>query len=266
MTLDTAIGGLKARLPQILGYRAWAAGIMAIGLVGLLVGDFVSGQPAPKWLPWRTELAYAAAGFLLLAGAAVQWRRATAWAAGLITAYYALIVVLLMDGRIILRHFAEFQAYNGTSEQVALAAAGMIVFASHARIDPDLAERLIAWSRRVFGVAAVLFGIAHFVYMNMTAPIVPKWLPPSQEFWGYATGVFHIMGGVALITGVQARLAAILLAVMYAAFTPLVHLPLLFGDPHNHFFWSENAVNIALAGAAWVMADSLARPRRAAAG
>jgi len=26
--------------------------------------------------------------------------------------------------------------------------------------------------------------------------------------------------------------------------------------------WSENALNIALTGAAWVVADSLARPRR----
>lgn len=252
---------IKARLPRQAGWRVWALGIMAIGLVGLLTGDFVSGQPAPKWLPHRTELAYLAAGLLLVAGAAAQWRRATLWAAGLITAYYGLFVVLLMDGRIVLRHFAEFQAYNGTSEQVALTAAGLIVVASRARIDPALAERLIAWSRRVFGVCAILFGVAHFVYMNMTAPIVPKWLPPSQEAWGYATGVFHILGGVALITGVQARLAAILLTVMYAAFTPLVHLPLLFGDPHNHFFWSENAVNIALAGAAWVMADSLGRRR-----
>jgi uncharacterized membrane protein len=262
MTLAATIDGFSARLPRQVGWRAWALGIMAIGLVGLLVGDFVSGQPAPKWLPGRTSLAYAAAGLLLLAGAAAQWRRATVWAVGAITAYYALIVVLLMDGRIILRHFAEFQAYNGTSEQVALTAAGVIVFASQARIDPALAQRLISWSRRAFGVAAILFGVAHFLYMNLTAPLVPAWLPPSQAFWGYATGVFHILGGLAILTGVQARLAAILLALMYAAFTPLVHLPMLLADPHNHFVWSENAVNVALAGAAWVVADSLAPPRR----
>jgi len=58
---------------------------------------------------------------------------------------------------------------------------------------------------------------------------------------------------------VQARLAAILLTVMFAAFTPLVHVPMLLGDPSNHWFWNENAINIALTGAAWVVADSFGR-------
>ena len=49
---------------------------------------------------------------------------------------------------------------------------------------------------------------------------------------------------------------------MYASFTPLVHLPMLVADPSSHFNWSENALNLALAGVAWVVADSLARPRR----
>ena len=96
--------------------------------------------------------------------------------------------------------------------------------------------------------------------MNLTAPLVPRWLPPSQIFWGYATGVFSYPGRYRdrrRHTG--AVWPAILLTVMYASFTLLVHLPLFFGDPHNHFFWSENALNIALIGTAWIVADSLAR-------
>jgi len=57
---------------------------------------------------------------------------------------------------------------------------------------------------------------------------------------------------------VKARLAAILLTVMFASFTPLVHVPMLLADPANHWLWNENAVNIALVGAVWVVADSLA--------
>jgi uncharacterized membrane protein YphA (DoxX/SURF4 family) len=114
----------------------------------------------------------------------------------------------------------------------------------------------------LFGVCALLFGGAHFFYMSLTVPLVPKWLPPSQQFWAYATGIGHIAAGVAIVTGVQARLAAILLTVMFASFTPLVHLPMLLADPTSRMNWSENALNIALTGAAWVVADSLARPRR----
>jgi hypothetical protein len=46
---------------------------------------------------------------------------------------------------------------------------------------------------------------------------------------------------------------------MYAAFTPLVHLPMLVADSSNHYIWSENALNVILTGVASVMAESLRR-------
>ena len=93
--------------------------------------------------------------------------------------------------------------------------------------------------------------------MNYTAPLVPKWLPPIQEFWGYATGVFHIAGGIAILTGIQARLAAILTAVMYASFIPLVFVPVLMTETSSAFRWTECATTIVLVGVAWTIADSL---------
>ena len=67
--------------------------------------------------------------------------------------------------------------------------------------------------------------------------------------------------GVAMLTGVHARLAAVLLTAMFACFTPLVHVPMLLADPSSHWNWAENALNLAVIGAAWVVADSLARAR-----
>ena len=116
--------------------------------------------------------------------------------------------------------------------------------------------RLTRRGQLTFGVCALLFGGAHFFYMNLTAPMVPQWLPPTQEFWAYATGVGHIAAGVAILTGVQARLAAILLTAMFASFSLLVHGPMLLADPSSRTNWSESALNLALIGAAWVVADS----------
>src|SRR5204863_7013086 len=124
-----------------------------------------------------------------------------------------------------------------------------------ADLDPTLARRLTRAGQLMFGVCALLFGGAHFLYTNLTAPLVPKWLPPSQEFWGYATGIAHIAAGLAILSGVQARLAAILLTVMFASFTPLVHLRMLLADPGNHGIWTENAANLAFTGVAWVVAE-----------
>ncbi len=246
---------------MVFGWRVYGLGIMAMALLCLAWGTFDPGQPVPKNFPDRTVLAYAAGAFMLVTGAAVEWRRTAAWGAAALTAYYVLIVVVLMNGRVLLKHYAEYGSYEDIAEQIAIAAGGLIVYATHARIDAALAARLTRAGQLAFGVCAVLFGGAHFFYMNLTAPLVPKWLPPTQEFWAYATGIGHIAAGIAILAGVRARLAAILLTIMYASFTPLVHLPMLLADHANHFIWTENAVNIALTGVAWVVADSLARRR-----
>ena len=244
------------------GSRVLGLGVMALGLLCLAWGAFDSGQPVPKDFPGRIDLAYAVGVFLLAAGAAIEWRRTAAWGAAALAAYYGIVVVILMYGRLALAHYAEFGVYSGAAEQLAVAAGGLIVYAANAEIDAASAARLTRLGQLAFGICALLFGAAHFVYMNMTAPLVPKWLPPSREFWGYATGIGHIAAGIAILTGVQARLAAILLTAMYASFTLLVHGPMLLADRSNHFIWTENALNLALIGVAWVVADSLAPARR----
>ena len=246
------------RKSMAFGWCVYGLGVMALGAVCLAFGDFHPGQPVPKDFPARTALAYAAAAFMLIAGAAVLWRRTRARSAAALAVYFALIVVALMNGRVLLAHFAEYGPYESIAIELAIAAGALIVYAASADIDGASASRLTRMAQVAFAVCALVFGGAHFVYMNLTAPLVPKWLPPSQEFWGYATGVAHIAAGVAILTGVKARLAAMLLTVMFASFTPLVHVPMLLADPANHWLWNENAVNVALVGAAWVVADSLA--------
>ena len=244
------------------GWRVYGVGVMVLGVVGLAWGDFLLGQPVPKHFPDRTALAYAAAVCLLIAGAAVEWRRTAAGAAAALAAYFALVVVVLMNGRVVLAHYAEYGTYSGIAEQVAIAAGALIVYAARARLDASLAARLVRGGQIAFGVCALLFGGAHFVYMNLTAPLVPKWLPPTQIFWGDVTGLGFLAAGVALLTGVQARLAAILLTAMLASFALLVHWPMLLTDPASRMNWTEAATNFVILGAAWVVADSLARPSR----
>src|SRR4029079_2566998 len=123
--------------------------------------------------------------------------------------------------------YTEYGPYESLAIELAIASGGLIVYATSARIDAALASRLVRLGQVAFGVCALVFGGAHFVYMNLTAPLVPKWLPPSQEFWGYATGVGFIAAGVAILADVQARLAAIVLTAMLASFAVLVYALLI---------------------------------------
>jgi hypothetical protein len=244
------------------GWRVYGLGVMALGVACLAFGDFDPGQPVPEHFPARTALAYAAGAFMVVAAAAVEWRRITGWGAAALSGYYARVVVILMNGRLLLTDYAVFVTYENIAMQLAIAAGGLIVYAAAARIDAALAARLTRLGRLAFGVCALVFGGAHFVYMNNTAPLVPKWLPPTQEFWGYATGAGFVAAGIAILTGVQARLAAILMTAMLASFGVLANGRILLADHSSHWNWTESAVNLAVLGAAWVVVDSLARPRR----
>jgi uncharacterized membrane protein YphA (DoxX/SURF4 family) len=239
-----------------LGTRIYALGALALGLVGLAWGDFaLVWQPVPHSIPERTVLAYVFAAALTLGGLATNWRRTAAAGAGVLCGLFGLVVVLLHVPRV-LAHPQVFGAWSGLAEQLALTAGGLMACAlsagSTARANTWL--RLGQWA---FGGCLIIFGLAHFFYLPDTAEMVPGWLAPSQTFWALATGVAHVAAGAAILTGIQARLAAILLTIMFALFGVLIHAPLLLAQPYSHLNWVMNAMNLALTGTAWVMADSL---------
>jgi uncharacterized membrane protein len=242
------------------GWRVYGLGVMALGLSCLAFGNFDPGQPVPEKFPARVALAYAAGAFMVVMAAAVEWRRTAVSGAAALTVYYTLFVLILMNGRILLTDYAVYVTYENIAMQLAIAAGGLIVFATTAKVDAALAARLTHLGRLAFGGCALVFGGAHFVYMNNTASLVPKWLPPTQQFWVYATGVGFIAAGVAILTTVQARLAAVLLTAMLVSFGLLANGRILLADHTSHWNWTESAVNLAVIGAAWVVADSLARP------
>jgi uncharacterized membrane protein len=243
------------------GWRAYGLGMMALGLASLAFGEFDPGQSVPLRFPYRTVLAYVAGVFIVVAGAAVEGRRTRVWGAAALTGYYVVFVLLLMNGRLLLTDYGVYGTYESISMQLALAATGLIVFATTAQIDLQISEALAArlthMGQLAFGVCTLIWGGAHFVYMNLTAPLVPKWLPPSQVFWGSLTGVCFIAAGLAILTGIKARLAAILLTVMIASFGVLANGRMLVADHSSHWNWTESTLNLALIGGAWVMADSL---------
>ncbi len=241
-----------------LGVRVYALGALALGAVGLYFGDFaLVWQPVPATLPGRIALAYLFAA-LLTAGAVAALVPSRAAAGSALLGILFSVVVLCMHVPHAVLHPAALASWSGIAEQLVLALAGFIGWALLA---PGTVPRRATYLRAgqlLFAACLVLFGIVHFRYLAETAAMVPAWLPPGQRFWAVATGIAHIAAGLALASGVLARAALIALTVMFALFGVLVHAPLLVADAHSHLNWSMNAVNLALTGAAWVVADSLA--------
>ena len=235
----------------------YAFGVAAIAVVNLALGALDPMQPLPLSLPWKTEPSYVASSLMLLAAIGLAWARCRAWCAAILAVYFGIVVALVMNVPVAVGHHLQYGSFFGVAEGFALSSPALLILVETRLLDATPARRTERTAQCVFACCAIFFGGAHFAYPAATIPLVPAWLPPSQAFWAYATGLFHIAAGVAVLIGVRARLATMLLAMMYAAFTPLVHLPLLLSDPSNHFYWTENALNLALVGAAWVVADSL---------
>jgi hypothetical protein len=127
----------------------------------------------------------------------------------------------------------------------------------------------LAWSpetlKRIgcvlLGVCTASFTLEQSFYLQATAGLVPKWVPPNPMFWAVATTVFFGIAAVALLINQRALLASRLLTMMIAGFGLLVWVPLILSGPHCHANWSEGAETFAIAGATWILADLLGEGR-----
>jgi uncharacterized membrane protein len=248
-----------------MGAYVYGAAAIGFGLIGIVWRDFaLVWQPVPPDIPGRATLACVVAVIFLFAGMAIQWRVTAAKGAAVLVTLYSLCILLLHVPKVI-AHPARLSPWAGIAEQLALVAGGLLAYALTARLGPHQADRV--WRlARVFYVACLgAFGLVHFVFLAETASLVPRWLPPSLEFWAYATGIADWLAALAILAGIYAVAASRLLTVMFIAFGVLIHLPALFAEPRAHMSWTANVMNLALVASAWLLADWLSARQAAGA-
>jgi uncharacterized membrane protein YphA (DoxX/SURF4 family) len=228
----------------------YALAAILLGAVGIWFHDFaMQWQPVPAGIPWRTPLIYVSGLLLIAGGGAILSRRYERTGALLLAAFYGLWVVALHLPNAI-AGWKHIGAWNPTAELTFMTMGGVALLAASAGA---MRATLLRIARILAGASAIVFGCAHFNYIDFTATMVPAWIPPSQVFWAWLTGAGHLAAGIALVSGIQARLAATLLTVMMASFVVLLHIPRVLAAPGQHIEWIMLAVASAMTGSAWLV-------------
>jgi uncharacterized membrane protein len=232
----------------------FAAAFIGIGLWGLVSNDFGAvWQPVAKtWLA-REALIYACALVSLGAGLGLLWRRVAAPAAGAL-ATYLLLWVLVFKTRPLLAAPLSAVAWESAGETTVQLAAAWTLFATLST-GPNLAAgtRGLHIARAIYGLSLIAFGAAHFAYARLTASLVPSWLP-AHLAWVYLTGSTYVAAGLAVLSGVLARLAMALAAVQIGLFTLLVWGPAVAAPGAGRGQWSEAVLSWTLTVSAAVIA------------
>jgi uncharacterized membrane protein len=234
------------------GQALFAATFIALGILGFASGDFTPlWQPVPKDFPAREGLAYLTALVSLATGVGLLFRPTAKIAARVLLAALMLWLLLVRLPRLVMNP-GSIDTWFGVCETAVYVAGAWMMRADAA------GQFAVRASRALFGLSLLLFGVAHFIYINETASLVPAWLPAHLAF-AYATGCTYIAAGIAILAARVDRLAAILATWQMGLFTVLIWVPIVSSGAPNAFTWSEFVVSCALTVSSWVFAESYRR-------
>ena len=199
-----------------IGVYVFGLASVAAGILDLVWGEFEAAhqpiQALSDHIPGVKVLAYIAATWLIVAGAAIQWR--VTERAGAV----ALAIIYFIFGAFLFPRFYTAPHYLGhhpavyiavlasVAQQIILVVAALIVYGL-AGVRRSLSPGAALIARWTFGLCSVVFGLGHLTAVRDVAPMIPKWMPFGGDFWIVLTGVAFVLAGVAIVSGILDVLA-----------------------------------------------------------
>lgn len=238
----------------------FAVTIMCVGVIGLIDRNFAAvWVGVPQSFPGREPLVYVCAFVALVTGAGMLAKRYAAHAA-LALLIYLLAWTIVFKGRFVVLAPLEEASYQSIGENVVLIAAVWVLYGRFVR-NSSTKSNIVAGAAGtraahiVYGAGLVAFGFSHFFYLDLTAPLVPKWLS-QPVFWAYLTGGIYLGTGAAIVAEFGASIAAAMAALQIALITLLVWGPMVLSGDLTPMHWQETIESWALSAGALVLAFS----------
>jgi uncharacterized membrane protein YphA (DoxX/SURF4 family) len=117
-------------------------------------------------------------------------------------------------------------------------------------------DKLILFGPLFYAAPIAAFGTEHFTLTKAIASIVPAWIP-WHLFWAYFVGTCFIAAALSLVTRIQARLSASLLALTFFLFVVLMDAPAWAQNPRNRFGLVLALRELSFSGGPLALAASL---------
>lgn len=207
----------------------FSIGMTALGVLSIVSRDFAFGwQPVPAFHPGREVLAVLCGIFMISTSVAILFRSTSATAARAVFPFLLAWFALKIPAVIVAPEVEG--VWLGIGEIGMLLAGGWVLFASLSELEIVglfnwvTGPRGVRISQILFGLSVIPVGLGHIFYVNITAQLVPAWLP-FRVALAYLTGIGQISCGLAILFSVLPRLAAISESVMLALFAFLVWGP-----------------------------------------
>ena len=122
-------------------------------------------------------------------------------------------------------------------------------------------DKLILFGPMFYAAPIAAFGTEHLTLTADIASMVPKWIP-WHLFWAYFVGICFIAAGLSLVTKIQARLSASLLALTFFLFVVLMDIPGWARNPRDRFALALVLRELSFSGGPLALAASFTEPGR----
>ena len=122
-------------------------------------------------------------------------------------------------------------------------------------------DKLILFGPLFYAAPLAAFGTEHFTLTEAIASLVPAWIP-WHEFWAYFVGACFIAAALSMVTRIQARLAASLLALNFFLFVVLMDVPAWIQNPRDRIALALALRELSFSGGALALAASLTEQGR----
>lgn len=206
----------------------FSIGLIAMGTLSVVYRDFAyTWQPVPAF-PGRPTVAVLCGLFMIAVSVALLFRSTVQIAVRAVFPFLIAWFCLKIPAIVVAGNVEG--VWIGVGECGMLLAGGWVLFARLSGLDDApffnriTGERGVRLAQILFGLSVIPVGLGHIFYLQITASLVPSWLPFRTQL-AWATGAGQILCGIALVFSFYPRIAALIEAAMLALFAFLVWGP-----------------------------------------